>query len=103
MPGLQDRPPDSNRNRPEDVSGSTVAENGLIVKSPAHVVDWPWTAFVEAWAGLRSHTDFDPEKVTATPAGAVLVDASRPYPPRIPRQSPPFRTRSDRQKNIQSP
>src|ERR1039458_5168826 len=53
MPGLQDRPHDSNRDRPgSGAPDSAAAASGLVMKSQLREADCPQTAFVEACGDL---------------------------------------------------
>src|SRR5258708_1865949 len=53
MPGLRDRPHDSDRDGPCDSPGSAVAATGLVMMSQLREAACPPTAFVEAWGDLR--------------------------------------------------
>jgi hypothetical protein len=73
------------------------------MRSRAHAVDRPPTAFVEVWGELCPHTAFALENQIANRPASVLNAPYLPCRPGILPQASQFRSRHDTRKNIQSP
>src|ERR1017187_4581591 len=103
MRNLQNRPHDPDRDHTDGVSGSAVAEEGLVVRFRAPVIHWHWTVFVEGRGELCPNAVFAIERVTARAAVSRRFTTSRRHPPHSLQQNPHFRSGSDSLKKIQSP
>src|SRR5580704_485653 len=97
MPGLRNRPYDSH----PDLPGRRAASAGLVMIRRLQVC--PHTTFVEAGAELRLPGILQGESTAGNPAGPELRVDTRLRFAFLPDWTPPRRTGTGSQKNIQAP
>src|SRR5882672_4981147 len=100
MPGLQDRPHGSRRDRPCITPDCAFAAAGLLMMSPLRKPDCRRSAFIEAWGELCPPRVFPFESILANPATLGLPDTSRLHLPHLRTRRTSFQPGTGSQKSI---